>query len=80
MKFRAYIIDSYNKYDSCDREHQRKTFEINEQWYAIYEVEVEWGLPVLPLRTMYDQDTKQYFIYDTKEEAMRFVQLMKGLN
>ena len=76
----AYIIDSYNKYDPWDRLHQRKIFEVNEQWYAIYEVELEWGLPVLPLRTMYDQDAKQYFVYDTKEDAMRFVQLMKGLN
>ena len=76
----AFIIDRYNKYDPWDREHQRKTFEINEQWYAIYEVELEWGLPVLPIRVDYDQDAKQYFVYNTEEEAMRFVILMKGLN
>lgn len=76
----AYIIDRYNKYDGWDREHQRKVFEINDNWYAIYEVQLEWGLPILPLRTTYDQDTKQYYVYDTVEDAMRFVMLMKGLN
>ena len=76
----AFIIDRYNKYDTWDRTHQCKTFEINEQWYAVYEVQLEWGLPVLPMRTTYDQDPKQYFIYDKIEDAIRFVQLMKGLN
>lgn len=76
----AFIIDRYNKYDPWDRAHQCKAFQVNDNWYAIYEVELEWGLPVLPMRTTYDQDPKQYFVYDTKEEAMRFVTLMKGLN
>ena len=41
----AFIIDRYNKYNVWDREHSRKAFEINENWYAVYEVELEWGLP-----------------------------------
>ena len=39
----AFIIDTYNKYDSWDREHSRYTFEINGVWYGIKEVELEWG-------------------------------------
>jgi len=39
----AFIIDTYNKYDAFDRENARKVFEINGNWYAIKEVELEWG-------------------------------------
>ena len=34
----AFIIDTYNKYDSFDREHSRYTFELNGVSYAIKEV------------------------------------------
>ena len=76
----AFIIDRYNKYDVWDREHARKVFEINENWYAIKEVELEWGLPQLPMHVDYDVDTKQYQVYGTYEDALKFVWLMKGLN
>ena len=78
----AFIIDRYNKYNVWDREHSRKAFEINENWYAVYEVELEWGLPQLQYSIERDQEeeAKNMKVYDTFEDAMRFVQLMKGLN
>ena len=78
----AYIIDSYNKYDSWDREHQRKIFEINEQWYAIYEVELEWGLPQLRERIDRDmeKEAQRLHVYDTYEDALQFVLWMKSVN
>lgn len=78
----AYIINSYDKYNSWDRSHQRKTFEINDNWYAVYEVELEWGVPQLQELVDRDntQDAKQMHIYDTYEDAMQFVLLMKRLN
>ena len=76
----AYIIDSYNKYDSWDREHSRQIFEVNGQWYAIYEVILFWGEPQLPQRIGNEKNPKTYFIYDSEDEARKFVQLMKSLN
>ena len=76
----AYIIDTYNKYNSWDREHQRYIFEINGQWYAIYEVILFWGEPQLEQKVDEEKDPKTYFIYDSEEEARKFVYLMKSLN
>ena len=78
----AYIIGTYNKYDIWDREHSVYKFEINRNWYAIKEIEMEWGVPKLPLQIDRDseQDARTYHVYDTEADAFRFVQLMKGLN
>lgn len=75
----AFIIDTYNKYDAFDRENARKIFEINGNWYAIKEVELEWGQPKLPLR-IDGREQKHYFIYNTFEEAFKFAEFMKSLN
>ena len=44
----AFIIGTYNKYDSWDRTHAKYKFEINGVWYAVKEIEMEWGIPKLP--------------------------------
>lgn len=79
---KSYIIGAYNKFDIWDREHSVYKFEINKNWYAIKEVEIEWGLPKLP--QYIDRDSEQeariYHVYDTEADAFKFVQLMKGLN
>ena len=46
----AYIIDTYNKYDGWDREHSVYKFEMNGNWYAIKEVELELGVPQVGYR------------------------------
>lgn len=78
----AFIIDSYNKYDVWDRQHARKVFEINGNWYAIKEVEMEWGVPQLQELVMRDnrEDAKRMHVYDTFEGALEFVHKMKQLN
>ena len=76
----AYIIGSYNKYDQWHREHKRYAFEINGIWYAVFEVEMDWGLPKLPLRTDRNECAHEYHIYDTYEDAMRFVWQIKSVN
>ena len=50
----AYVIDTYNRWSKWDREHSVYVFSINENWYAIKEVELEWGFPILPFRTDMD--------------------------
>lgn len=76
----AYIIDRYNSWDQWDRQQSVYKFEINEQWYAVKEVELEWGLPQLPIRIDSDQNPSSYHIYGTMEEAIEFAKLMKHIN
>lgn len=81
----AFVIDSYNRFDKFDREHSVKVFEINEVQYAVKEVQLEWGLPVLQekIGEEWRQDReylKLFKVYETLEDAMKFVQLMRGLN
>ena len=76
----AYIIGSYNKWDQWDREHAKYTFEINGNWYAVKEVEMDLGVPKLPLRIDIEDNPEVYYVYDTKEDAMQFVRMMKKLN
>ena len=76
----AFIIDKYNKYDIFDREVSRYVFEINEQQYAIKQVHLKWGRPSLPLHIGDNRDQEQYEIYETFEDAMKFVQTIKAIN
>ena len=75
----AYIVDTYNKWDQWDREHTIYKCMMNDMPYAIKRVEMEWGLPSLPLR-MEEQYPQSYYIYETEDEAMAFVQQLKSLN
>ena len=76
----AYVIDRYNRFDQWDREHSVYVFEMNEQWFAVKEVGMEWGLPQLPMRMNGTQDweTQYMHVYDTQEDAMKFVFAMKA--
>lgn len=74
----AFIVGTYNKYDSWDREHAKYVFEVNEQWYAIMEVGMEWGLPQVGFRVDQDARPQDYKVYDTYEDAMRFVHAVRS--
>ena len=76
----AYIISVYNRYDAWDRSHAVQKFEINEQVYAIYEVELVWGLPALKYQIDQDDVPEMYHLYETLEEAQEFVRCMKNFN
>lgn len=73
----AYVIDTYNRWSKWDREHSVYTFTINDNWYAIKEVELEWGFPVLPFRADMDQHPEDYYVYGTYGDALQFVQCMR---
>ena len=76
----AYIIDLYNKWDRWDREHSVYKFQLNERWWAIKEVELEWGLPILPSYTDKDLHPEDYIVYGTQEDAMNFIFNLRQLN
>ena len=76
----AYIIGIYNRYDQWDRSHAVQKFEINEQVYAIYEVELVWGLPALKYQVDQDDAPEIYQLYETLEDAQEFIKKIKKLN
>ena len=76
----AYIIGAYNKYDTWDRTHSVYKFKINDSWYAIKEIEMVWGLPMLEYQVDRDDAPESYHIYESVEEAMEFVEEIRQLN
>lgn len=76
----AYVVDTYNRYDRFDREHSLYVVRVGEQEYAIKEVELEWGVPVLPTRIGEDREGWQYALYATYEDAKKFLSQIKALN
>lgn len=76
----AYIIERYNRFDTWDRKHQRYVFSVNGNWFAVKEVQLEWGKPQIPQSIEEDRSHDSWEIYDTFEDALKFVHLMKGLN
>ena len=76
----AYIIGTYNRYDTWDRAHSIYKFKINDSWYAVKEVEMVWGLPMLEYQVDRDDAPETYHIYEELDEAMEFVNSIKQLN
>ena len=76
----AYIIGTYNRWDQWDRAHSVYKFCINDNWYAVKEVEMVWGLPALEFRVDQDDAPDSYFIWESKDQAIKFAQEMKSLN
>lgn len=76
----SFIIDTYNKWSKWDKEHARYTFEMNGEWYAIMEVQVENGMPKLPVRILEETEPSIYYIYKSFEAAMMYVRKVRSLN
>lgn len=76
----AFIIDTYNQWDKFDKLHSRHVFEINGVRYAVKEVELFWGRPVLPEKVDQEQHLEEYHVYGTLEEAIKFVHMIRKLN
>lgn len=76
----AFIIKEFDRYSRWDREHATYVFSINEVVYAVMRVRMEWGLPQVPNPIEYEDDARVYQVYDTEEQAMGFVRLMRSLN
>ena len=74
----AYIIDSYNKYDSWDRAHSLHIFYFNDIPFAIKKVSMEWGLPTIPTYADTNNYEWLYKIYDTYDDALKFVHSLRS--
>ena len=76
----AYIIGTYNKYDQWDRSHSVQRFTLNDVWYAIYEVEMVWGIPMVKYSVDKDERAEMYHVYETLEDAQAFIRQIKQYN
>lgn len=76
----AFIIGSYNRWDKWDREHAVYKFKLHDWWYAIKEIDLQWGLPELPMRVDDDDMPESYYIYEKYEDALEYVKQLKEIN
>ena len=75
-----FIIDTYNKYDPIDKAASRLVFLHNDQWWAIKEFEYQNGQLMRPIGLEERDDiNKQFFLYDTYDEAYNFMKKIKEL-
>lgn len=52
---------------------------MNEGWYAIKEVMLNWGQPQLAPNILYDINPETYRLYESFEDAYEFVRTLKHL-
>lgn len=76
----AFIIGAFNKYDMWDRTHSVYKFSINDMQYAVYEVDMCWGLPALKFQVGQEDVPDSYFIWESEEEAREYIKELKSLN
>ena len=70
----VFIIDSYDKFTT---DKVVSVFRINDNWWAIKEVPLFWGVPQ---RNKIEDDEYTFFqIYETLEEAQQYVSSIKRL-
>ena len=73
MNQTVFILDLYDKF-SPDKVISK--FRINDRWWAIKEVLLEWGKPQL---SKIKEDSIPYYLFETEEEAREYVRKIKHL-
>ena len=73
MNQTVFILDLYDKF-SPDKVISK--FRINDRWWAIKEVPLEWGEPQL---SKIEKDSIPYRLYETEAEAREYVRKIKHL-
>ena len=53
---------------------------INENWFVIREVSLEWGAPILGPRPIEEEHEPSFRYFETLEEAKTFAKGMKRIN
>lgn len=76
----VYLIDTYDKYFKQGNEVYLFTF--NEVPYCVRKTKLEWGLPILQYLKIDENppDPALFCIYNTLDDALQFIQLMRRLN
>lgn len=81
MSQTVFVIDTYNQFaPSSLQQLVRHKFLLNDHWYAIYEIGLEWGQPDFPIRPIDENKLPFFYYFDSLEAAMLFVKELKRLN
>ena len=75
MEDKVYIIDLYNKFSSDEIV---STFKINNRWWAIKKVSLEWGKPQLSSIEEEENPYINFYLFNTLEEAKEYVHTIKS--
>lgn len=71
---KVYIIDLYNKFDA---KNTVSIFKINDRWWAIKKVSLNWGKPQLNIIEENEDPYLHFYLYNTLEEAQQYVHSIK---
>lgn len=75
----CFIIDTYDKYSTSDKEVSKLVFKHNDRWWAIKEYEIKDGVLMRPQGIEERENMNDYFRqYETFDEAYAFVKLIKS--
>ena len=76
---KAYIIDSYSPFFKQGNE--KYITEVGEHQFCIREVELNWGIPIIPERDITrDPHPESYYLYDNYDDAYAFLRKIKRIN
>ena len=77
----VFILDTYNSHaPKSVQELIRYKFLLNDNWYAIYEIQLEWGKPAFPWRPLEEETLPNFYYFQTFEAAMIYVRELKRIN
>ena len=74
MTMTGFIIDTYNPRSMRDRNCAISTFQVNNRWYAVKEVEIGLdGLPLIQQEIGQEFPLSIFKVYNSVEEAMKYI-------
>ena len=81
MNQTIFVLDTYSEFAPLAiQDLVRYKFLLNDHWYAIYEVGLEWGKPDFPMRPIDEEQLPFFEYFETFEDAYKFVKELKRLN
>lgn len=72
----VFIIDTYSPFENDD---VVEIFNVNSNWYAIKQVELYFGRPILSNIEKNEDESINFHLYENIEEAREYVKTLKRL-
>lgn len=75
----VFIVDIYNPYSPYN-DNVRLIFWLNGRQWAIKQVKLNWGKPIVPALIDDETQPEDFYLYNTLEEAQNFVHMLQRIN
>lgn len=75
----VFIVDIYNPYSPYN-DNVRSIFWLNERQWCIRELTCSWGKPVIHTLIEDDVQPKDFYLYNTYEEALSYIKNLIKIN